>query len=55
MSGYESLVWIRDESGREFYCDANRVRPDFHDGERLNDEEREACSDVNAIVGTERW
>lgn len=55
MNGYESLVWIRDESGHEFYCDANEVRDDFVDGDRLNEQERAACNDVNQIVGTERW
>lgn len=53
--GYESLVWIRDENGREFYCPADAVRNDFVDGEKLSETELKACSDVNQIVGTERW
>lgn len=53
--GYESLVWVRDENGKEFYCPANAVREDFTDGDRLTDSERNACSDVNQIIGTERW
>ena len=53
--GYESLVWIRDENGKEFYCPAEAVRENFTDGDKLNNQEQAACSDVNLIIGTERW
>ncbi len=53
--GYESLVWIRDEKGKEFYCSAEAVREDFTDGNELNNHERAACTDVNLLIGTERW
>lgn len=55
MSGYDSLIWIRDNEGHELVCSVDGVRSDFKDGERLSDEERASCSDVNSIVGTERW
>lgn len=53
-SGYESLVWVNDQHGKEFVCsiaqgDNNRS---FED---LSEEEKKSCSDVNQIVGTERW
>ena len=53
--GYESLVWIRDENGSEFYCPAEAVQKDFADGDELNSRERAACCNVNQIIGTERW
>ncbi len=55
MNGYESLVWIKNEDGREFYCAADAVRENFVDGQPLNEDERAACTDVSLIVGTERW
>jgi len=55
MNGYESLVWIKNENGREFYCDADAVREDFVDGQPLNEQEQAACTDVSLIIGTERW
>jgi len=55
MNGYESLVWIKNENGHEFYCDARAIREDFVDGHPLNEKEEAACTDVNLLVGTERW
>jgi hypothetical protein len=55
MIGYNSLIWIRDEEGKEYYCPVESVREDFKDGNELNERERAACSDVSQIVGTERW
>lgn len=49
--GYESMVWVRDEDGREFVCyldDVKNVR-------ELNDNDREKCMNVNLLIGTERW
>jgi len=53
-SGYESLVWINDDKGKEFVCrlENNVGRKSFED---LTEEEKKRCSDVNQIVGTERW
>lgn len=55
MTGYESLIWIRDEKRRELVCSADAIRDDFVDGQELSDTERAACSDVSLIIGTERW
>lgn len=55
MNGYESLVWIKNENGREFYYKADAVREDFIDGQPLNKKEQAACTDVSLIIGTERW
>ncbi len=53
-SGYESLTWLNDRDGKEYVCTIND-----HDGktsfEQLTDEEKKHCSNVNEIVGTERW
>ena len=55
MSGYENLVWIRDNERREFVCEVGALRENFRDGDALSDEELLHCSNVNEIVGTERW
>jgi len=53
-SGYESLSWINDENGREFVCSLDNS-PNGKTFEQLSDEEKAKCTDVNQIVGTERW
>ncbi len=53
-SGYESLAWVNDKEGKEYVCtleDPNNTTS----YEQLSDEEKANCSDVNQIVGTERW
>ncbi len=53
-SGYESLTWINDKNGKEYVCSIKNF-----DGKKsfdqLTEEEKKQCSDVNQIVGTERW
>lgn len=49
--GYESLVWIRDNDGKEYVCSLDEVR----NPNELNAEERARCMDVNLLIGTERW
>lgn len=53
-SGYEQLVWVHDRQGKEYVCNLadGSVNKSF---EQLSDEEKKLCSDVNQIVGTERW
>lgn len=53
--GYESLVWVRDNSGREFSCSLDNSRSGVRSIGDLTDHERASCMDVNQIVGTERW
>ena len=52
--GYESMVWVQDNSGREFSCtlDTSRSVRGFGD---LTEHERSSCMNVNAILGDERW
>ncbi len=52
--GYESLSWINDKNGKEYVCSLGEDggKKSF---EELTEEEKKRCSDVNAIVGTERW
>lgn len=52
-SGYESLVWINDGNGKEFVCSLEEK--EARTFEDLSEEERARCTDVNQIVGTERW
>lgn len=53
-SGYQELVWVRDRKGKEYVCNLSSedVGKSF---EQLSDEKQNRCSDVNQIVGTERW
>jgi len=53
-SGYESLTWLNDKDGREYVCSLDHL-PEDKSFEDLSDEEKRRCSDVNQIVGTERW
>ena len=52
---YGSMVWVNDDSGKEFVCTANPEHLDERNYESLTSEERETCVDVNQMVGTERW
>ncbi|MFT5698276.1 MAG: hypothetical protein ACI8ZB_001130 [Desulforhopalus sp.] len=53
-SGYESLTWLNDRDGKEYVCtiEAQEGKTSF---EQLTEEEKKNCSNVNEIVGTERW
>ena len=53
-SGYESMAWVNDKEGREYVCtiNDNSEKKSF---EQLTDEEKKRCTNVNQIVGTERW
>ena len=52
--GYESMVWVQDNSGREFSCTLDTARGVRNFGD-LTEHERTSCMDVNAILGDERW
>ena len=54
-SGYESLVWIRDKDGKEYVCPLDAIKGKVKEKDELTDEERQHCTDVSQIVGTERW
>ena len=51
--GIESLTWIRDKNGKEYICSLEDS--DKNSYEDLSEEEKRRCTDVNQIVGTERW
>ncbi len=51
--GIESLTWIRDKNGKEYVCSLEGSTKDRY--EDLSEEEKRRCTDVNQIVGTERW
>jgi len=53
-SGYDSLTWLNDNDGKEYVCSIDNIgnRKSF---DQLTEEEKKQCSDVNQIVGTERW
>lgn len=53
-SGYESLTWLNDKNGSEYVCsiESNGAKKSY---ELLTEEEKKTCTNVNEIVGTERW
>ncbi len=51
--GIESLTWIRDKNGKEYVCSLEETSKNLY--EDLSEEEKRRCTDVNQIVGTERW
>jgi len=55
MSGYQSLVWIKDKNGKEYVCPIDAFKGGTRDRVELTEDERKACMDVNLIIGTERW
>jgi hypothetical protein len=52
--GYESLTWLKDESGKEYVCYFEDAA-DKKSFEQLSEEQKRKCADVNQLVGTERW
>ena len=55
MPDYEKLVWIYDKDGREFACPVDAIKGKVKKGSELSEDEKKKCTDVNEIVGTERW
>ena len=51
--GIASLTWIRDKNGREYVCSLEES--DKTQYEELSEDEKRRCTDVNQIIGTERW
>lgn len=49
--GYESMIWVQDRDGKQFSC----YLEDIKNPEKLTDEEKAKCLDVNTLIGTERW
>jgi len=53
--GYESLVWLNDKDGKEYVCSIDHIKGSKKSFDELTAEEKRRCSDVNQLVGTERW
>ncbi len=51
--GIRSLTWIRDKRGKEYVCSLEGSTKSRY--EELSEKEKRRCTDVNQIVGTERW
>jgi len=52
--GYESLTWLNDKNGKEYVCSTDHSN-NKKSYDQLSEEEKKHCTDVNQIVGTERW
>jgi hypothetical protein len=44
---YQRIVWVKDETGKEFACYAG----DIKDSKHLNDEVKARCLDTSLIAG----
>ena len=53
--GHESMVWVRDDNGRELSCTLDNSRGGVRSLGDLSEHERASCMDVSLIIGTERW
>jgi hypothetical protein len=53
--GYETMVWVNDDDGREFSCTLDTNRKGIHKLNQLTEHERQSCMDVSLLIGTERW
>lgn len=51
---YGLLIWLNHKEGKECVCTLDESAKD-KSFDQLTDEEREQCSVVNQVVGTERW
>jgi hypothetical protein len=52
---YGSMIWVNDREGKEYVCTADFEHRHEQNIERLSEEERRTCTDVNHIIGSERW
>lgn len=55
QGGFRSLVWVRDNKGKEYVCSIASLKGNIRRKEELSNEEMASCADVSTIVGTERW
>lgn len=44
---YQKMVWVKDESGKQFACYAR----DLKNPEHLTDEEKANCVDTSEVLG----
>ena len=51
--GIASLTWLNDQDGKEYVCSLGDSDKKTFD--ELSEEEKRRCTDVNLIIGTERW
>jgi len=54
-SNYETLLWIRESSGKEYACYADNVSPKNNGQVEIKDEDIKRCFDVKGIVGIDKW
>lgn len=52
---YGSMTWVNDDAGKEYVCTVDVEHANEKKYEKLTEQERQTCQDVNQIVGTERW
>ena len=51
--GYESMIWLNDEEGREYACYIEDVK-DLQKGHNISEDLKKRCLNVNELIGAER-
>lgn len=44
---YQRMVWVKDDSGKEYACYADDVKNDAH----LSEDDKAKCLDTSQVVG----
>ena len=48
---YKSMVWVHDESGRQYACYARDLNNNKSNGEHITQEEKKNCLDLSQVLG----
>ena len=48
---YKSMVWVHDESGREYACYDRDLKSNRHNGDRISQDEKKNCLDLSQVLG----
>lgn len=49
--GYKSMVWVDDESGRQYVCNARDLNITKGNGKHITQEEMKNCLDLSQVLG----
>lgn len=48
---YNSMVWVHDESGKEYACYARDLENNRSNGDSISQEEKKNCLDLSQVLG----
>ena len=52
--GYEEMVWIKDNEGREYACQFSDIKV-IKRKEEISEEEASRCVDVGEVINKDNW